>query len=443
MLHADARDLALHVAEHWGDVKISGFDSTVNCGPLDPLPELDTLEYILSCCYQASLMREEDRPVRFRLILREPDCFDGKDGPPKGLHRLLFSEPRPFDESELQKLSPAVDFYRSMIGVRHGAQKRLDIWGIVHTGPRWVQNVYGGKVIAPALPNSLVVYVTDPGRITVCRGPLTIATLNRGKVLTPTHEVFDSTWLPANFAPVRSRLWGLHLAAKKAAKKPWADLDPGIVRTIAQQVVRRIISSVRNSGHGGTILVVPPETVDHVYEENSYLSIEYKVTDEAARKRFQNLVIDLMNTLAEVYGRKAGTGKTVGWDEYVASNEESLALCDEAVFDLASFFADLTSVDGAVVFTEAFELLGFGAMISGGLKGMRTVARALDIEGTEKEQVYSGSFGARHRSVFRFCNAVHDAIAIVVSQDRVVRFVKWKEGGVTYWDCVATSILDF
>ncbi len=57
MLHADARDLALHVAEHWGDVKISGFDSTVNCGPLDPLPELDTLEYILSCCYQASLMR--------------------------------------------------------------------------------------------------------------------------------------------------------------------------------------------------------------------------------------------------------------------------------------------------------------------------------------------------------------------------------------------------
>ena len=440
MSHANARDLALYVADHWGDTR---FDSTVNCGPMDSLPELDSLEHILSCCFQASLMREEDRPVRFRLILKEPGCFNGKDGPPKGLHRLLFSEPRPFDEYELKRLSPAVDFYRSMIGVGYDAQDGLYIWGIVHSGSRWVQNAYGGKVIAPASPASLVVYVTDPGRITVCKGSFTIATLNHGQVVTPSQEVFDSSWLPGNFASVRYRLWRLHLTAKEAAKKPWADLDPSIVKTIAQQVMRRIISSVRNSGHGGTILVVPPEIVDHIFEENSDLSIEYRVTDEAARKRFQTLVVDLMNTLAEVYGRKAGMGKTVGWSEYVASNQESLALCDEAIFDLAYFFADLSSVDGAVVFSEGFELLGFGAMISGGLKGVKTVARALDIEGTKREPVYSGRFGARHRSVFRYCNAVHDAIATVISQDRVVRFVKWKEGVVTYWDCVATSMTDF
>jgi hypothetical protein len=129
--------------------------------------------------------------------------------------------------------------------------------------------------------------------------------------------------------------------------------------------------------------------------------------------------------------------------EYEASSERSLALLDEAVFDLAYLFADLTAVDGAVVFSEAFELLGFGAMISGGLTGVKTVAHALDIEGHHKEQVYSGSFGARHRSVFRFCNVAHEAIAIVISQDRLVRFVKWKEGMVTYWDHVATNIMDF
>ena len=182
---------------------------------------------------------------------------------------------------------------------------------------------------------------------------------------------------------------------------------------------------------------------EQVFEENSYLSIEYRVTDEATRKRFQTLLVNLMNTLAEVYGRKANKGKPVGWDEYVASNEESLALLDEAVFDLAHLFADLTSVDGAVVFTEGFELLGFGAMISVGLKGVKTVARALDIEGIRREQISSGSFGARHRSVFRFCNAVHDAMAIVISQDRLVRLVKWKEGMVTYWNHVTTSIMDF
>ncbi len=443
MWHANALDLASYVTDHWGDARLSELSSVIDCGPNDCLPDQNTLDHLISCCYQASLMREEDRPVRFRLILGDPGCFDSRDGPPEGLHRLLFSEPQPFDEYKLQRLSPAADFYRSLIGVRHCANEGLQIWGIVHSGSRWVQNVYGGRKIAPALPLSLVVYVTDPGRITVCKGPLTIATLNRGLIVSPTREVFDSAWLSAGSSSVRSRLWELHLAAKDAANKPWADLDPSIVRTIAQQVARRIISSVRNSGHGGTILMIPPEMVEQVIEENPYLSIEYRVSDEATRKRFQTLLVNLMNTLAEVVGQKANKGKPVGWDEYVASDEESLALLDEAVFDLAHLFADLTSVDGAVVFTEGFELLGFGAMISVGLKAEKTVARALDIEGLQTEQLHSGSFGARHRSAFRFCNAVHEATALVVSQDRLVRFVKWKEGMVTYWDHFATSIMDF
>ncbi len=443
MRHANVLDLALYVADHWGDSRLTELSSKIDCGPGDSLPDRNTLDHLISCCYQASLLKEEDRPVRFRLILRDASCFDSMDGPPTGLHPFPFSEPQPFDEYELQRLSPAADFYRSLVGVRHGGQEGLQIWGVVHSGSRWVQNVYGGRMIAPALPLSLIVYVTDPGRITVCKGPLTIATLNRGRIIPPTHEVFDSAWLPADFAPIRSRLWGLHMAARGAAKKHWADLDPGIVQTIAQKVARRIISYVRNSGHGGTILVIPPTMAEQVIEENPYLNIEYRVTDEGTRKRFQTLLLDLMNTLAEVYGRKANKGRPVGWDEYVASNEKSLALLDEAVFDLAHLFADLTSVDGAVVFTGAFELLGFGAMISVGLKGEKTVARALDIEGLQTEQVHSGSFGARHRSVFLFCNAVHEAIAIVISQDRLVRYVKWKEGMVTYWDQVATSIMDF
>ncbi len=443
MWHANARDLALYVTDHWGDTRLSELSSVTDCSPRDSLPDQNTLDHLISCCYQASLMREEGRPVRFRLIFRDPLCFDSNEGPPTGLHRLLFSEPQPFDEYKLQRLSPATDFYRSLIGVRHGAHEGLQIWGVVHSGSRWVQNVYGGRMIAPALPLSLVVYVTDPGRITVCKGPFTIATLNRGQIISPMHEVFDSAWLPASFASVRSRLWELHIAAKDAAKKPWADLDPGIANTIAQQVARRIISYVGNSGHGGTILVIPLEMVEQVFEENSYLNSVYRVNDEATRKRFQTLLVNLMNTLAELYGRKANKGKLVGWDEYVASNEESLALLDEAVFDLAHLFADLTLVDGAVVFTEAFELLGFGAMISVGLKRVKTVVRALDIEGIQREPVNSETFGARHRSVFRFCNAVHEAIAIVISQDRLVCFVKWKEGMVTYWDHVATSIMDF
>ena len=188
MWHANARDLALYVTDHWGDARLSELSSVTDCSPQDSLPDQNTLDHLISCCYQASLMREEGRPVRFRLIFRDPLCFDSKEGPPTGLHRLLFSEPQPFDEYKLQRLSPATDFYRSLIGVGHGAHEGLQIWGVVHSGSRWVQNVYGGRMIAPALPLSLVVYVTDPGRITVCKGPFTIATLNRGQIISPMHR---------------------------------------------------------------------------------------------------------------------------------------------------------------------------------------------------------------------------------------------------------------
>src|SRR5215475_14051298 len=105
----------------------------------DSLPDMPVLETLLSVCYQASLLREEERPVRFRLILRAPDQFLVTDGPPTGLHRLVFTTPRPCTEHELRRLSPAVEFYRSLIGVRLDPEQGLQIWGIVHSGPRWLQ----------------------------------------------------------------------------------------------------------------------------------------------------------------------------------------------------------------------------------------------------------------------------------------------------------------
>mgnify|MGYP000848953463 FL=1 len=88
------------------------------------------------------------------------------------------------------------------------------------------------------------------------------------------------------------------------------------------------------------------------------------------------------------------------------------------------------------------ELLGFGAEIGSDLPAVRSVARALDAEGTKKVVESVESVGQRHRSAYRLCNFAHEAVAIVVSQDGTVRFVKWFDGEVTYWDNVATSVLD-
>ena len=58
------------------------------------LPEPAALEELFSVAYQASLLREEGRPVLFRLLLCDPQSLPAEAGPPEGLHRL----PRPFSD---------------------------------------------------------------------------------------------------------------------------------------------------------------------------------------------------------------------------------------------------------------------------------------------------------------------------------------------------------
>jgi hypothetical protein len=60
---------------------------------------------------------------------------------------------------------------------------------------------------------------------------------------------------------------------------------------------------------------------------------------------------------------------------------------------------------------------GFGAKISGDLPEVLQVARARDLEGREREWVRTDRDGTRHRSAYRLCQAVRDALALVVSQD--------------------------
>ncbi len=407
----------------------------------EPLPEPQILEKLISICYQASLLREEERPVTFRLLLCDPEKLDPKQGPPAGLHRLMFTFPRPCDEQELRRLSPASDFYRTLIGVRLDKREGLQIWGLVSSGPRWIQPVFGGRKPVEFLPHCLVVRASGPGRIAVCRGSVTIATLSGGRVNRPSPDVMDSVWLPGIFSEVRNDLLALHDAARTRSAKRWAPIEPGFMKALAQQVIRRIISMIRNSRLGGTIIMLPPERAAEAFFDNPYMTIKYKFMREEPRQRLRSLLLGVMATLAEEYGEKGHQG-TVGWKEYVESSSDQLSLLEEGIFEVAHLIAGFTAVDGAVVLTKALEILGFGGEILGNLHKVPTVARACDAEGKTLEIESTERVGTRHRSVYRLCNELHDILGIVISKDGNARFVTWKDGMVTCWDQVATSVLD-
>ena len=129
------------------------------------MPDDASLKRLLSTVYQATLLREEERPVTFRLIVGPPSSYPADAGPPDGLHRLVFTQPRQFNEHELRRLSPAAKYHRSLIGVESAPGGGLVIWGVLQSGPRWLDAVRGGRGSLSTLPaTKLVVRGTGPGR---------------------------------------------------------------------------------------------------------------------------------------------------------------------------------------------------------------------------------------------------------------------------------------
>ena len=421
-MRAYPRDLAFLVRDCW---------ETGIVGEHTSLPDPMVLEHLISVCYQASLLQEEGRYVRFRLIFLAPDQFPPDLGPPVGHHRLLFREELPFTERELRKLSPSVDFYGSLIGLWHDGKGKLSIWGIVHSGPRWAQSLHGGGKEFQPLPDSLVINVTNPGRITVSNGSVEIATLNSGEIVSPSTAVFDSMWIRSAFVSIIDEELAMHMDARKVAAKPWATIDPEFFATIKKQVLMRIIGRIRSNRHGGTLIFIPDELKEEFLSENPYVKLKYRFVDEEACRRFRTLIIKMADALAEFYGPVENPERTVGWTEYLTSKNQTLSRLDESLFEWAHLVSGMTQVDGAVVITHRLELIGFGAEISGKLERVDEVAQALDPEGIQIWKEQADCVGTRHRSAYSLCNALHEVVAAVVSQDGTAQLVKWNEGLVT------------
>lgn len=410
----------------------SASDTTQELG--DAPPESNVLRDLIATAFEASLLREENRPLTFRLILRGPEKFPDSTGPPEGLQRLPFEDLRPFTAQELRRLTPAVDHDRSLVGVSADENNRLQIWGIVHSGPRWLEQFYGGRGRTLDLPDSLILGVYDPGYMVISQGSRTLCTLEGGVLQINRLNVFDTKWFPEFFEEVRHELRQLHNVARASSRVRWATVDPEFIRMVGRQMIQRLISTVQRSRHGGTLLVVPIGRAEELTQANPWIKLKYKFVGDEPRSRFRRLIVRTMNALAASGDQLHDDDHTVGWREYGRAAGRELSDLDEAIFDLAHMIATLTAIDGAVVVTQRFELLGFGGEIAGSLSEIPSVARASDPEGATYCTESTEDVGTRHRSVYRFCNALPDVLGIIISQDGDARFVRWNDSRVMYWN---------
>src|ERR687893_405466 len=398
-------DLARFVRDRWRDVPEPS-------GGVDPLPDAAALEGFFAACYQASMLREEERPVIFRAILAEPALFAPEGRPPEGLQRLEFPRSLPFDPRELRRLSVAADPQRTLIGVRRDGEGGLGIWGLINSGTRWLRDVQGGRRAGAPLPPAPVVHVDAPGSIEAYKGHELIGKLQGGRLSGSRMDPFESEWLPGQFSGLLEELVERHKVARNRARERsgerWAPLEPTLPNRITRRMMQRVVSVLREARHGGAVIFISLENTGDPSREHPYIDLRYPFADSRARLSFPDLIVDILNRLAELYGTADHEQEpgAVGWEEFEATTAPQIEALDEALFETAHLIAGLAAADGAVVMSKHNELLGFGGMISGRLPAVESVARALDLEGEKVAEEGTGNVGARHRSAYRLAGAL-------------------------------------
>src|SRR5215203_5266116 len=332
-------DLAQFVRDRWRNVPELP-------GGADPLPKAAALEGFFAACYQASMLREEERQVVFRAILADPTLFDPEGRPPEGLQRLAFPRSLPFDPRELRRLSVAADPQRTLIGVWRDGEGGLRIWGLINSGTRWLRNVYGGRRAGAPLPSAPVVHVNAPGSIEAYKGHELVGKLQGGRLSGSRLDPFESQWLPGQFSRLLEEFTERHKAARNRARElsgeRWAPLEPSLPRRITERMMKRVISVLRDARHGGTVIFIPLENTGDLSREHPYIDLRYRFADGPARRSFPDLVVNILNRLAQLYG-SADHGqepRAVGWEEFEVTTDE-IATLDEALFETAHLIAGL------------------------------------------------------------------------------------------------------
>jgi hypothetical protein len=277
---------------------------------------------------------------------------------------LLFERPLSLDPGVLTKVAPAVERPGIHLGVWHGEQG-LAVWGATRAVPSLCFVV---EVAAPGL----IVIKHHSGET---KGKfVNVAVLEGDQV-----KIVDER---AGAVPDCPAL----LTALLGSESPSAWVHS--VNVLVQLAV-----SMRAHGRGGLLLVVP--TSDGAWRESIVSPIPY--------------------AMSPPYSDLAELARTASDDA------RRLTRTVDAV-------AGLSAVDGAVVLTKQYEVLGFGAKITR-RRGHALVEQVMvtePIEGGEATLVHPEKLGGtRHLSAAQFVQDQQDCAALVASQDGRFTVFEW------------------
>lgn len=415
----------------------------------DAMPQAPTdsvIRQILEAAFWTSMRTEEQRTLSFRVAYCAPTEVEEDEDTRAP---LLFAEPKPLTVPELLRLSPALDFRQSLVGVCRWAElgdnrtepsdagpqaDDLVIWGIVDSGLSWWEHTKGEprrRVHRSPPPSRFTVSSNQPGTLSISCGGHVLLSIRDGEVAASIPHLLRQGPVGRFFAEHGTRM------VREVVDELEADFDAADAATHAEidatyvTFVEGVLACMREFDHGGALLLVPGDWTACDPRVNERLRLKFPTqatsTWEVLKEYLRRLNLSMRATEAATCSEQVSRGFML--DYLVTRHQRHMS--EDMVRDRASLLASLTKVDGALVLTRSLELLGFGAEIVCAAPELDEVYVAQDVEAAALTPMSLYHFGTRHRSAFRFCHSHPGVLALILSSDgdlRVARRLDSAEG---------------
>jgi len=430
-------ELNEHLEKYWQNVDTEGRQAP-------PLPEdKEQLSKFLEIAYHASMLTEEQRQIGFRLALISREMVHTLAGPEE-LGRLFepveFINPREFSVREILRLAPATDHTKVIICVSPGEEGedgnggQLQIWGLLDTGSSWWDFTHGQSGSGTPPPNCLTVSSIEPGNLTFSREGSVLFSLKRGGIVIPSKQTLYQ-------GPIAEFLDNGIEALYEDTRNSLGDENRDLLKLLGEyprelyfRYIERLLFQIREEHHGGALIVVPDGVDSSDPELSKLVMVKYPcrfknvwplhVLSLALRCRYKKLYMDLYRGRTEIPIEK---------HHDLSSLAQQREMVERRISDSVKLIASTSQVDGAVIISDRFQLIGFGSEITVNAPGLREVHLAVDPMAHTPTTVPIESYGTRHRSAFRFCWENENSVAFVVSMDGGVKGVKRVGDKLAFW----------
>ena len=385
------------------------------------LPPKEILDQFLDVCYHASMTTEEGRPTVFRVVFIDSTAkVSPQQGSVTPVTKYTFAEPIPFTVAELRRLAPVAD-PRSVLVAVELIGGCLQIYGLIDIGIALWEMARHERIMGHSSPEALIVMSSRPGELSISRGDRSIARLRDGNLVSPSNGVLLRGPVADFFADASDQFIENACSLSDINKDPAE--DDGLCFA-HMQFIESVLLYTAEIKHGGTLLFVPEQMTHADPRLLGRVNIKYALSSTRPRDVLVSAMAARLknNSAAEkMESRRTVKKELIEELESYAFGQQNY---EDATRDAARFIASLTAVDGAVILTDMFRIIGFGAEVIASFSGADKVHISQDAEGNDTKEVSFVGYGTRHRSAFRFAASMESSVAFIMSQDGGIKAVR-------------------